>query len=214
MHNPNSFCLVFDSQECNQMKPNHLPVVPFCNHCLCNWQNLTKVCCVKFDPKKSISQSRVAWVGAIRFTFNFQSVSMRTLFQTNQCCLHHKNRHFPNFGTSERHTYRFHELQDGTMHDQMLTPSPALDLAIPKLFPLIAVTLNLIQINRCYNNNIQDCNNLLNLDFYATNPPADVFLLGLATFTWNVSYLRFAFADRRPLCRQLTQAASNRKKTK
>ena len=70
----------------------------------------------------------------------------------SECCLHHKNGHFPNSGASERHTYRFHELQDGTMHDQMMTLSSfnitALVLiTFPKLFLFVYINCCHVQFN-------------------------------------------------------------------
>ena len=109
------------------------------------------MCCIKFDPKKSISQSRVAWVGVVRFTFNFQSVSMAHI-SPNQPMLFASQKQFPNFGSSKRHTYQFHELQDGTMYDQMMTRSPfnisVLDpVTIPKLFPFVYINCCHVQFN-------------------------------------------------------------------
>lgn len=104
------------------------------------------MCCIKFDPKRSISQSRVAWVGAVRFTFNFQTVSMAHIFPNQSMLFASQKRSLSQFWRIRKAHLSFSWVarwnharpNDDSLFFQHHCFGPN-NYSIPKLFPFVYI---------------------------------------------------------------------------
>lgn len=110
------------------------------------------MCCIKFDPKRSISQSRVAWVGAVRFTFNFQTVSLAQIFPNQPMLFASQKRSLSQFWRIRKAHLLFSWVARWNHarpnDDSLFFQHHCLDpIIFPKLFPFVYINCCHVQFN-------------------------------------------------------------------